>query len=612
MIHLYKHQSVSEQVNAIVKSFVDVKSIDIANFDAIEKSDIYFVEIDKVEKEFLLLIKKLLINKKESLIYFYINDSHSLMLFQLSSFLNVKNIFTKKNDLTAIVAKINADLLKHKGIKQNHQLIDHLTNQHYFMLFESSKLLMASQKIYNDFACKTLEEISSVLCSKLELEIFLSKDMVLDKELILAGEKKHLKVSSVRSEENNQTILYLQKGKEVHSEDNSKMSFIKIRIFFIEMLKERILEQDIVKSELGIITVAIENMSALRDDWADYDIEMAIKDLLLQVEIEIDSHTLIAQYSNNLYISLFEGLEFEDLKQEAIKINTYLSQHIKKQKIKPIISLHVLDVKDLELNNILNVVSDISKNNVSTKELAENKLFRVLGMNEELDDGTVINQLLQSLYVNKTDVKLQNIYKGLCINTASKILKKTEDTLYVSFEKLQGTAMSFEKQTLIQSSSFSKDITATVKHIDFNKNIVQLKEFKFIQGNANSRQYSRVTCSQRTPIAVKHDKGVLNGVILDISLNSIAIRTRIHNDLSSLKLSKIILSFTLPVKSNEEGYMKLDFDAKVVFSVCDDEYCKVVVNLLENQENEAVLMEYVYGRQKDIIIELKKQTNIIG
>lgn len=172
--------------------------------------------------------------------------------------------------------------------------------------------------------------------------------------------------------------------------------------------------------------------------------------------------------------------------------------------------------------------------------------------------------------------------------------------------------MHFEKETVLQSSEFSKDIVADVKYIDFKKKLALLKNFRFVFGNANSRKYSRVTCSQRTPISILHSRSTLSGEILDISMNSIAVKTRVYQGIEDLKLNPVILNFTLPVKSSEEGYMKLTLEADVMFTVCDEKYCKVVVNIEENQDHEAILMEYVYDRQKEIIVELKKQTTMLN
>ncbi|NOR57835.1 MAG: PilZ domain-containing protein, partial [Sulfurimonas sp.] len=201
---------------------------------------------------------------------------------------------------------------------------------------------------------------------------------------------------------------------------------------------------------------------------------------------------------------------------------------------------------------------------------------------------------------------------GLCINTSSSIMKKTDQEVYVTYEQLQGTVMQFEKETVIQSSNFTKDIVADVKFIDSKKKLALLKNFRFVLGSANARKYSRVTCSQRTPISIIHDRGTLNGEVLDISMNSIAIKTRLYQQIDSLNFSSVTLNFTLPVSSNENGYMKLTLTAEVIFTICDEEFCKVVVNLDEDQANEAILMEYVYNRQKEIIVELKKQTTMLN
>ncbi|WP_294961758.1 PilZ domain-containing protein [Sulfurimonas sp.] len=220
--------------------------------------------------------------------------------------------------------------------------------------------------------------------------------------------------------------------------------------------------------------------------------------------------------------------------------------------------------------------------------------------------------LLQGTFTNKTPMKLLNIYKGLCLNTSSKIMKKTEQEIYVTYEQLQGTVMNFEKETILQSSSFSKDIVADVKYIDSKKKIALLKNFHFVQGSANARKYSRVTCSQRTPISIVLEKGTLNGEVLDISMNSIAIKTRMHPNIESLKNMQVSLKFTLPMKNSEEGYMSIMLAAEVMFTLCDEKFCKVVVNLFEDQVYEAVLMEYVYDRQKEIIVELKKQSAMLN
>lgn len=608
MTHLYYKASISSQVSKIIEAFKVCETIDMNSIQSVRNDEIYLVEIDKTEKALLLHIKKILSSKTDSLIYFFINDSHSLMLFQLASMLNVKNIITPKHDISKVISTIKTELLHNNNARVENSIAKSIIKDQSFMIFNSNGLKFASDKLYKEFKCTDLDMVKSKICLEIDLTNLLKQDTLEQNSYNFNGSSEKYNIKSISSSYNGDTFIYIENVKQT----SSGINFIKNRIYFIEILKEKILETSISQNLFSIITIQIENMSNLRIHWSEYEIEMAIRDLLLQVEIDIDSHTLLAQYNNNLYLTLFENLDFEATKQKATTIQSHISVYTSKQEIKPIIGLYAYDINGLDLNGILKTISDISKENISRKDIDAQRLYRVVDISNELDDVKAIETLLQAGLTNKTPIKLLNIYKGLCINTSSSIMKKTNHEIYVTYEQLQGTVMHFEKETIIQAPSFTKDVIADVKYIDSKKKLALLKNFRFVHGSANARKYSRVTCSQRTPISIVHNKGTLSGEVLDISMNSIAIKTRLYPNINSLQTTQVSLKFTLPVTSTEEGYMKLTLTSEVMFTKCDEEFCKVVVNLDEDQVHEAILMEYVYDRQKEIIVELKKQTAMLN
>lgn len=610
MVHIFYKTSTSKQILEISNTFESIEKLDISGLKTIENYDVYFVEIDKVEKEILLHIKQLLSNKTESLIYFFINDSHSLMLFQLSALLNVKTIVTQKSDMTKILESIKKDISYQKVTRLEHVIADTIIHDHCFMIFDSNKLKYASQKLYDDFSCKNLDDVKLKVCTQFKLGDLLNNIISFEDNVAFTSNSKKYNIDVAPSTVNSDKFIYLETIPESVSHNNIDVDFIKNRIYFIEVLKEKILEKSISDSKLGVITIQVENIEKLRDDWNAYDIEESIHDLLLEINEAIQSHDLLAQYDNGLYLILFDGLDFEAVKSKALTIQNHILTYIKDKKIKPIVGLYALDVNDLELNETLEIISNLSRDDVSTKDINAHILHKIINVNDEMDDREVIDILLQAIFTNKSPIKLINIYKGLCINTSSVILRTTVDEVDVTFQQLQGTVMNFEKSTVIQSSSFSKDIVADVVYINAKKKFARLNNFRFAQGSANSRKYSRVTCSQRTPITVLHDKGTLNGSILDISMNSIAIKTRLYDNIESLELSVVTLNFTLP-DNCIDGYVKLSLEAEVKFIMCDKDYCKVIVDLYENQASESILMEYVYNRQKEIIIELRRQSSFL-
>jgi len=596
----------------VLNAFESCKHIDFSSATNLEDDEIYLVEIDKIEKTTLLHIKKLLSSKTNSLIYFFISDSQNLMLFQLASLLNVKSIITPKHETSKIISNIKTELINYKEIQIQISIAKSISKDECFMIFDSSGLKFASDKLYEEFECMDLEMVKTKICLKLDLVSFLKEDTSKENSYNFGASKQAYRIKSTTSSYNKDTYIYINRVVEDSKQVASNVDFIKNRIFFIEILKDKVLEASISKNLFSIITIQVENMSNLRLYWSEYEIEMAIRDLLLQVELEIESHTLLAQYDNNLFLTLFEGLDFEATKQKANTIQTKISEYTSNKEIKPVIGIYAFDINSLELDTILKIISDIAKEDISIRDIETKNLYRIIDISNELDDARAIDILLQATFTNKTPIKLLNIYKGLCINTSSKIIKKTDQEIYVSYEQLQGTVMHFEKKTVIQSSSFTKDIVADVAYIDSKKKLALLKNFHFVQGSANARKYSRVTCSQRTPISIVHKRGTLSGEVLDISMNSIAIKTRLHPNIESLKECEVSLKFTLPIKSSEEGYLKLSLTAEVIFAMCDKEFCKVVVNLDEDQVHEAILMEYVYDRQKEIIVELKKQSTLLN
>ena len=169
MIHLYNKISSSAQIQETTDAFDTCELIDICNVESLPYAEVYLVEIDKAEKDFLLHIKNLLIDKKHSLIYFFISESNSLMLFQLASLLNVKSIITKKSVTSKIISNIKKDLSLNLKVKLNQSIAKAIEYQHSFMVFDSNGLKFASQKLYDDFESNSLDEIKSNVCSKFNL-----------------------------------------------------------------------------------------------------------------------------------------------------------------------------------------------------------------------------------------------------------------------------------------------------------------------------------------------------------------------------------------------------------------------------------------------------------
>ncbi len=609
IIHLYYKTSISPTIKEILNSFDRSDSIDISKINSVAPSSIYIVELAKVDKILSAKLKEIFESHSHSLIYFLIAKEYNLMLFQTAFLLKVKTVITQNQDTQKVIIKIKNDLVVHENEYIQNSLGKSLLQTQHFMFYKNNKLFFVSNKIFEDFRCESLEDIEKNVCSKLVLDELLVEDSFM-KHSIKNNYQKDVSYS-VRSNSinENEKIIYLEPYMDEKIPERA-FSFISNRLSFIELVKDKLIEKSISKKSFSIITLQIENIKKLQTDLSELELQYFLKELLLQVELHLDKKIILAQYDKDFYVALFEDLDFEGLKTKAQDFHNKLLNFFKNHKYNPIIGLYVFDINKHELNDVLTTLRHIQHRTLSEEEI-NNNIEYINKVQDEMDSDEALMVSLDSAFTNGIEFKLLNIYKGLCINTSSKIIKMKENLIYVRVEQLQGTLMKHEKETVLQSSSFYKDIRANVKYIDLKKKIAILEKFQFLSSNANARKYSRVSCSTRTPVVLSHPSGTVNGEILDISVNSIAIKAKYREMMEKIKQKDITMTFVLPTNNNIDGFVKLNLKAKVVFILCEDYKCKIVCDLYKDESNEAVFMEYVYNRQKEIITEVKKMSKVI-
>ena len=172
--------------------------------------------------------------------------------------------------------------------------------------------------------------------------------------------------------------------------------------------------------------------------------------------------------------------------------------------------------------------------------------------------------------------------------------------------------MQLEGETVLQAPNFPKDIKAEVTTVDIKKGFVIIKNLNFMPYSANNRQHTRVQTSIRTPVLIRYaQKSSAQGEIIDISINSIAIRC--NNKLMKHELlnQMVRLNFSLPSEEGENGYVIMDIHAKVTYVGESEDHTKVVVILdTLKKPYDDYLLSYMYTRQKELILEIRRATKV--
>ncbi|MBL4730484.1 MAG: PilZ domain-containing protein [Sulfurimonas sp.] len=395
------------------------------------------------------------------------------------------------------------------------------------------------------------------------------------------------------------------------NDTNSKVNtfgFISSRITFIEILKEKILQRNSSSQNLCALVINIKNTKVLLTKLSIVKFEEALYNMLLFIEKSLSDKLIFSQFENNSYTILFENKNFNELNTYINDFHKKISNYMNKKTHKIINDFFTYDLNNRDFDEILTTLNKLSEENFKITTDNSHYIYQLKSTEQKTD----LKTLLDNVYKDSSDLKILNIYHGLVINTTSEILKITDKNIYISFDSLQGVVLNMEKNTVLQSDIFPQDIYAEIKQINLQKKIAILENFKFLKSNANSRKYARVTTQIKVPISIYIGKSSVQGSILDLSIKSIAVRMKYNEKMPKIIAQKVSLVFNLSDSSAENGYIQLVLDAKIIFvtDTNDKGNYNIICDLDQYSHDLDIVSKYVYRRQKELIIELKKMSKL--
>ncbi len=603
LCHLFFKHSSSHHIQEILDSIENSISLDINEISSIDDYNTYVIELQEADQAISSKLRALFKEKFNPLIYFIVPKKHNLIFFQLTYLLDTKHLITQNIETQKVIKKILLDI---ESLKENHfeSLVGHMAIEtQSFMIFKDMKLIQVSKKLLEDFKCKTLDIFEKNILNKLEVEGLLDKNGVFESSIEVNNSSKNYKITTAKAS-NSETVLFV----ELRNKENCTLHFISSRVTFIELLKEKIIQRNIVNDSLSAITINIQNITRLQKELNIIDLEELLIDILDYIDSILEKKVIFAQIEIGFYVILFEKTDYKDINHIAKNFNTKVINYISTQKYKPLIDIYTFNLSTPEFGEILATLNNIKSRDLTQEEMSSIGIKHITSSQNIITEKNLLDDALK--YSSK--IKILNIFNGLVINTPAKIIKVTKDTVYINFEALQGVVLNIEKRTVLQSPIFLQDIEATVKKIDLTRRIAILENFKFLKTNANSRKYSRVTTSTKTPVSILFNGSTINGYILDLSIKSIAIKIKYTSKIDTIKTENISIAFNIPNLKSNDGFTRLNIRAKVIVITMTDTHnnCKIVCDIDEDYLSDSILMQYIYERQKELIIELKKTAQL--
>ena len=605
LCHLYYERTISLHKDKLLNAFENSVLVDISQTDEVGKDyKFYIVELSTVDKKLSKLVQGIFHSITNPLIYFLIPKDYNISLLQLAFMVNAKSLITINQDTDKVIAKIKKDYQIHIDDYKGVSLGKHLINHHPYIVFKDSELSFVSEQLYRDFECKNMDEIQKKVCSKLDIEKLLLEEQPIKRATVTNLKDDDEDVTYfVKSIINNDENLISVEAQPDYEPKCKDLHYISTRVSFVELLKDKLLEKMMSDKLFSILTIKIEAISKLL---TKADEEIFRKEFLYEVELILDSKLILSQYDTDLYVVLFEDLSFDELEEKAKNFHLQIANFLSRQVSKYVISLYILNITEIELNPILSLIDGIAQDDADILLSDNENIKYISNYQDNMEEKEMIKYLLESIFINKSKLNLLNIHNGMSINTSSRILKITENSIFVKIEHLQGIVIDMDKKTIIQSPIFTKSIRASLKHINIKDGYAILHKFVILDYNPNERQHGRVNSLRTVPVALSLLGATIKGELVDISATSIAIKIKKTKVFKNILSKDVSLIFYLENSRSLSGSTKLQEIANVVYVSNDDkEFCKIVCLFSENIENEKVLIEYIFNRQKSIILDMK-------
>lgn len=582
----------------------------------IPSSEVLFIELGQSTKEKFKTLVGIFTKHKPLVSYIFADDVEDRLLLKFALHFGITDVLPLRNDEALLHSIFTKNANKLDTTLETFKRLDieqKMERCFAFLIFKEGSLVYANTKVKRLFGETCVHTIEKCLYEDNVISKLLSSDEDAQTNIVIETEEneKELYVCLLNNfpSSNEKMLSFLP-----HSidPDHNSCSTILNRFDFVDKLKDKLAQQSISQKPISLIFLNISNLDKLNTSFTNITLYESLKRLLSKVfQLKEDAQD-IAQWSPNLYILLCENCNFEESCEQTRFLHQELVHFSLEEKVSPIIISSTLSSEKHSLNDLLTYIEKINTQNLLSSDI-EKLHYHEIGYLENIaDTKEQINYLMRNCINNKIPIKLLNIYKGLCINTQSYVIKYSDDTYHLHCENLQGYAMQLEGETVLQAPNFPKDIKAEVTLVDIKKGFVIIKNLNFMPYSANDRQHTRVQTTIRTPILIRYaQKSSAQGEIIDISINSIAIRC--NNKLMKHELlnQPVRLNFSLPSEEGENGYVIMDITAKVTYVSESEDHTKVVVMLgALKKPYDDYLLSYMYSRQKELILEIRRATKV--
>ena len=196
-----------------------------------------------------------------------------------------------------------------------------------------------------------------------------------------------------------------------------------------------------------------------------------------------------------------------------------------------------------------------------------------------------------------SDLRLLNFYNEIPVSYGASIDYMEQDMVDLSAHQHQIAVMKYEKKTILRSQHFKHDVIANVFRANVNSSLATITNLAYVVVRADRRRFVRVSIKDRIEVLFTNGEIKLHGLLVDISLCGIALVAGVNSAIDTLTEGAVMLSIM---------GKPISFPAKLVKTFPSGSDSRYVFEIETSSKEEALISQYIFQRQVEIIKELKE------
>ena len=602
LCYLYFENITYTSVKEFAKNFEEVEYVDIATAKSVGDFNAYVVDIAEFDQEKTKKLHTLLKSKEEKLIYLFSYGATNRFFYQFAYILHVDAILSVKQSVEKNIQTITTAYTNEIQRKKYAYIGKFASEKLLYMVFKSQNLLFASETLMSAFRCRSLEDVKTNVCQKLPLEKLLAHSSTTAVCEQFFDEEN---IECVKSFYNNgEYLVFIERYnyKELFKTNAKELT---TRLYFVDYLKETL--EHGFGGEYAIMTVKIANFKKIGNLIGKTDLESFSAKFIYKTKEILAEYEIFSEYSQDFFVLMYNNQSFEALEQKAQEFYAQMQSFIEEYNFKIDLAIYVIEVGSLDYLATLTLLDSIKNGKISKKDIKDKKVKYIGRYSDDMSDREIISLLFDDSYINDVELTLVNVYKGMVIDSATKIIKKEQNAIYVTLSHIQGAVMNLEKRTIIKSSIIDKDIRAKVAFIDTKRKIAKLENFKVVENDSLYKDKDRVNFAKKN-IAILSLTGTrVFAEILDISSKAISLKLNKMKMLEKYMNKTVEITFSIPTTRTREREIKITEEVNISYIDCTaEDTCKIIAIFDETSKNRNIIKEYVKTRQSEILKELQK------